>query len=73
MHSLNLPPQLQNDPEHAVGIVTVGQLNSLLQTGHITARGATLLCPSSAYHLLEVPAFMQQDGQQLITITSTEA
>ena len=61
MQSINLPPQLQNDPENVVSVVTVGQLNSLLESGHITARGATLLCPSSAYHLLKVPAFMERE------------
>ncbi|PZD70628.1 hypothetical protein C1752_10478 [Acaryochloris thomasi RCC1774] len=72
MHSLNLPPQLQSDPENVVSLVTVGQLNSLLESGHITARGAALLCPSSALHLLEIPALMQGARQQLITIEAKE-
>ena len=54
MEQLTIPPELLSDPERVALIISVGQLNSLLESGHITTIGAALLCHPKVLHLLEM-------------------
>ena len=55
MQAPTLPPQLDTHPQHEIAKAVAVLLNNLLLMGRIDWLTAVFFCPSSAYHLLEIP------------------